>query len=76
MLGALAAFGLALALSGCALVMGPCAVERGPVTVLRCEGGGMILLVHPPATIEATRDVIEVVKPTPPWQQQRPGEGP
>lgn len=65
MLGRLAAGGCAVALTGCALVTGPCAVERGPVTVLRCEGGGLILLIHPPATIEATREVVETVKPQP-----------
>ena len=64
MLGALAACGFALALTGCALVLGPCAVERGPVTVLRCERGGLIVLLHPPATIEATGHAIDVAKPT------------
>ena len=66
MLGSLAAVGFALALTGCALVIGPCAVERGPVTVLRCDAGGVILLVHPPATIEATGHVIEEVHPLAP----------
>jgi hypothetical protein len=75
MLGALAAGGAAVALTGCALVTGPCAVERGPVTVLRCERGGVILLLYPPATIEATRDVIAAMPP-PVWIQLRPGEGP